>query len=399
MAGERTSRGSNFDVLRLMAAGAVVFGHALLVTVGSDWWSAHPTNPFHEISDDALAVFFVVSGILVTQSWLRDPDFGRYLARRAVRLLPALLAVVAITSLAIGPLVSTLAPSSYFTSPGTWAHLLNSTLFVEPYQLPGVFAHLPVAGAVNGSLWTLRYEFLCYLMVPLVLALVAVVRRRAAVLVVAVAVAGMATSALVTHADYVIVGTNPTSIAALPGAAGWNMLPLSVLTTYFLAGMCIQMWLSRIRFDWRLAALAIPLFIVASQTAALFPLSVVTLAYAVAYFGLAARPVSRRLVARGDASYGIYVWGFVVEQLIVLAAGPHVPAIAIIAIALPVTWAIGLLSWRFVEKPALRFKPRVAVTGTPLRHGVGVQAVGARATVPHPSTGIMVARREVAQPG
>jgi peptidoglycan/LPS O-acetylase OafA/YrhL len=353
------SRGSNFDLLRLGAASAVVLSHAMLVTVGTAWWGANASSPFHQVGDDAVAVFFVISGILVTASWGRDPHLGRYLARRTLRLLPALLATVDVTWLVLGPIVSRLTPGAYFGTPASWAYLLNGTLFLQPYQLPGVFAHQPLT-VVNGSLWTLRYEFLCYLVVPLLLAVVAVLRRRAVVLVLLALCAATASAVLVTGKDFVIAGADPLTIAGLPGAAGWSIAPLFVLLSYFIAGMSIQLWLSRIRFDWRLAALAAAVFLVSSQMKVLFPVSVVALAYAVAYFGLRARSVGRPLIRFGDASYGIYVWGFVVAQCVVLAIGPSVSAIAVFVLAMPVTWAIGVLSWRLIEKPALRLKPHAA---------------------------------------
>lgn len=348
---------ANFDVLRLCAASAVLVSHAVLVTKGATWWTAHATGPFVQVGNDAVGVFFVISGILVTQSWRADPALRRYLARRALRLMPALLVTVAVSALVVGAIVSQLTPASYLRTPGTWAYLLNGTLFLQPYQLPGVFTHLPDAGTVNGSLWTLRYEFLCYLIVPLVVALVTVTRRRGVLLVLTAATTVIATATLDSHTGPFRDGI-PWTFAGLPGAVGWDAVPLFMLMSYFLAGMCIQIWLPKLRLDGRLAALAVAAFIVFSQHPRLFPLSVAALAYAVGYFGIAARPLAGRLVALGDASYGIYVWGFVVEQLVVVALGRQVSAIVVFAIAMPVTWTIGILSWRLIEKPALRLKPR-----------------------------------------
>lgn len=325
-----------------------------------------------QVGNDAVAVFFVISGILVTQSWRSDPGLRRYLARRALRLLPALLVTVVVTSLFVGTIVSQLTPASYLRTAGTWAYLLNGTLVLQPYQLPGVFTHLPDAGTVNGSLWTLRYEFLCYLIVPLVVALVTVTRRRAVLLAITAATTVVATATLTSHTGAFLDGI-PWNFAGLPGAVGWDAVPLFMLLSYFLGGMCIQVWLPKARLDGRIAALAVPAFIVFSQHPRLFPLSVAALAYAVGYFGLTARPVAQRLVALGDASYGIYVWGFVVEQLVVSAFGSRISALGVFAIAMPITWAIGILSWRLIEKPALRFKPRAPMTedAQPRRVAVG----------------------------
>ena len=246
-------RGSNFDLLRLAAASAVVFSHSQLVVAGEGWWVAHSTSAFPQFGDDAVAVFFVISGMLVTQSWLRDPHLVRYLTRRVLRVMPALVVTVAASCLVLGVIASELTPSAYLAAPGTWAYLVNTTLFFQMFNLPGVFTHLPLPCAINGSLWTLRYEFICYLAVPVLVAVVTVVRRRGAVLIIGATCAAIATLALTAHVDYVIAGADPFTIAGLPGAAGWNLAPLFVLLTYFLAGMSIEMWQSRIRFDARVA--------------------------------------------------------------------------------------------------------------------------------------------------
>lgn len=358
MSPRQQPRGSNFDLMRLGAASSVVLSHAVLVTAGGAWWVANASGPFHQVGDDAVAVFFVISGMLVTASWTRDPDLGRYLARRTLRLMPALVVTIVVTCFVLGPLLTNLAPTSYLGARGTWAYLLNGTLFLQPYQLPGVFANQPYAGMLNGSMWTLRYEFLCYMMVPLAVAAVAVVRSRSVVLVLFGVACIAATCALATGTDFTLVGADPIHIAGLPGEAGWRLAPFCFLLSYFLAGVSIQMWAARIPFDWRVASLAVPLFVASSQVKVLFPLSVVAVAYSVAYFGLRARPVARTLTRFGDASYGIYVWGFVVEQCVVSAVRSHVSALTVFVVAAPITWAIGLLSWRLIEKPALRLKPR-----------------------------------------
>jgi len=107
----------------------------------------------------------------------------------------------------------------------------------------------------------------------------------------------------------------------------------------------------------------------------LFPLSVAALAYPVAYFGFGARSVGHRLVALGDASYGIYVWGFVVEQLVVLAFGNRISALGVFAVAMPITWTIGILSWRLIERPALRLKPRAPRGEGAARPRIAAEAV------------------------
>jgi len=152
-------RHNNFDALRLLAA--------LVVLVGHSWpLSGHgsaPTIAGVPVFTVAVWVFFSLSGFLVTTSWERDPSVGRFLARRAGRIFPALVVIVVVTVVAIGPAVSTMTHAGYWASPTTWIYLSNITL-VASYELPGVFEGLP-RPVVNGSLWTLGPEFCCYLVV------------------------------------------------------------------------------------------------------------------------------------------------------------------------------------------------------------------------------------------
>ena len=150
-------RDNNFDAVRLIAALAVVVGHAWPLTGLS-----HPPRlggiPIFTL---AVFVFFSLSGYLVATSWRRDPRVLPFLARRASRIFPALIVVIVLTTFLIGPFATRLAVNDYFASSQTWTYLTNVSL-VASYDLPGVFAANP-RPVVNGALWTLGPEFLCYL--------------------------------------------------------------------------------------------------------------------------------------------------------------------------------------------------------------------------------------------
>jgi peptidoglycan/LPS O-acetylase OafA/YrhL len=163
-------RDNNFDAVRLIAALAVVVGHAWPLTGLS-----HPPRlggvPIFTL---AVFVFFSLSGYLVGTSWRHDPRVLPFLARRASRIFPALIVVIVLTTFLIGPIATRLALNDYFTSSQTWTYLTNVTL-VASYDLPGVFDANP-RPVVNGALWTLGPEFLCYLAV-MILGLMAIALR------------------------------------------------------------------------------------------------------------------------------------------------------------------------------------------------------------------------------
>ena len=155
------SRRNNFNALRLIAALMVLVSHCFALT--------NHTEPLGSISGETLgelgvSIFFAISGFLIARSWCDDPVIGRFLLKRALRLIPALVVAVLVTALVVGPLVTVLSPSGYFGSLDVYRYVAqNSVLYTVNGRLPGVFVHNVYPDAVNGSLWTLPVEAIAYL--------------------------------------------------------------------------------------------------------------------------------------------------------------------------------------------------------------------------------------------
>jgi len=154
---------NNLDALRLFAAMLVLVGHSYIFMGVTDpiFLAAVPLGPL------GVSIFFVISGYLVSESWDRDPDAVRFLARRALRIVPGLAVCIFLTAFLLGPALTTLPLSAYFKHPTVWDYLYNIGLYIS-YSLPGVFEKNRIAHSVNGSLWSLPVEFLLYLVVALV---------------------------------------------------------------------------------------------------------------------------------------------------------------------------------------------------------------------------------------
>ncbi len=150
---------NSFDLLRLLAAAAVVFHHVAPL-------SGRPAQRLFstDFGELGVGVFFVISGYLVTASWRRTPRLWTFLKKRLLRIEPALVASLAVTALVLGAFATTLPPADYFRAPQVWLYVVrNALLYPVTYELPGVFTHNPLPAVVNGSLWTLRLEFSFYL--------------------------------------------------------------------------------------------------------------------------------------------------------------------------------------------------------------------------------------------
>ena len=163
------ARHNNFDALRLVAAVSVIFSHSFLIAEGTQKheWLIRLTGNQSILGLTGVFVFFAISGFLVTQSFEETADPWRYLAKRALRIFPGLFVATLVSAFVLAPLVTTLAPGVYFSRPQPYHYVVGNTLARSMvHELPGVmFVNNPVGLEVNGSMWTLRYEFMMYLMV------------------------------------------------------------------------------------------------------------------------------------------------------------------------------------------------------------------------------------------
>jgi peptidoglycan/LPS O-acetylase OafA/YrhL len=340
MTRERVSRPvayPGFDVVRLAAALGVLASHAFPLRGDPE-----PVLAATGISFGfwCVAVFFAVSGCLVFQSWIADPDPRRFLARRLLRLVPALAVLLLASALVLGPAVTTLSVKAYFADPDTWGYLKAILLYPVKYGLPGVFLENPYPGAVNGSLWTLRLEFTMYLAVPAMAWLAA---RGGKAPVVAIWLLLLLADAVLAWRR-VHLGIEPK---------GW--LPqLPWFGAFFVAGLLVPM------LPLRRAALAALAFAVVASACALaagLPPVRYALALALPVAVIAAgRGLRLSLVRVGDLSYGTYLWAFPVQQVVMMLA-PGLPLLLAMAVPAAVTLVLAWLSWWFVEHRALSYKP------------------------------------------
>jgi peptidoglycan/LPS O-acetylase OafA/YrhL len=335
------ARRNNFDALRVTAALMVIHGHgwALADGVGSGLWGV----PFARVGLD---VFFSISGYLVMTSWERTPRVLPFLEKRALRIFPGLTACVLVSAFVLGPLATRLDLADYFTSRETYRYLTNIALLNQLY-LPGVFTSLREGGAVNGSLWSLLPEFLCYLTVPL---LAPVGRARTVVLPILAASAGVL-------GLYLFYG----GVGHLPVIYNLDLRYGLVEAPFFLVGSTLR--LLELRYGpaiWR--ADACLLFFTANYLVSSWydwwnlPLEWFTLPYMVIAFGRMSLPVLRDAGRWGDLSFGLYLYAFPVQQAVLLWwPSARLPVLACVA----ATAVLAFLSWHLVEAPALALKGRI----------------------------------------
>ena len=330
------TRENNFGAIRLFAALLVIYGH------GQDMKGA-PTPVLWggPVAGIGLDIFFSLSGYLIYDSWLRDPRLGSFVLKRALRILPGLAVCVLACVFVIGAAATALPLPAYFGHHRTWQFLLNIVLYLRLY-LPGVFTHRLLGGAVNGSLWSLFPETLCYLAVPLVWSCAA--WGRGALLLAIMGACG--------GGGLYMFAYHPTGYGLIYSADPKYVL---VQVPFFMAGAFwrqVQLRLPPFRLDAAVALTAatflLPMLIGAGST----PFRWLTLPYVVIAFGSQSTPLLRHATRFGDLSYGAYLYAFPIQQLVL----DHVHGFAT-TIATAATLAVAMLSWHLVERPALRLKP------------------------------------------
>lgn len=356
-----------FATVRMAAAAAVVVEHS--VPLSNHGPSFIPVSLHTNLGVIAVSVFMAISGYYVTQSWDRDPSWWRYLVRRFLRIFPALAAVILVTTYVLGAIVTTLPLREYLTHPLT-GHYVKHNLVLYPvtYNLPGVFSSNVYGPAVNGSLWSLPVEVIGYLLV-VVFGVVGVIRYRPLAVV-----AAIGSSVLLQRfmTEQVEIGT-PT--LGIPTHALLLFVPM------FLFGMSAYLYRDKIRFTWVGVALCLGVEVVMFGS----PMAEITRGVTVTYIALAVGTLLPRALILplwiAPASYGVYLWGFPVEQSI-MYFGPR-SQWELLALALPITLVLALLSWYLVEKPGMSLRGVIFRLGR--RRGATAKAPKAANTEPQPA--------------
>lgn len=340
---ERFGRhGNAFGFLRLLFASLVILSHTPELADG-DRSREILTRLFGTLSFGEFAVdcFFLISGFLITGSWLKTPHLRPYLRKRVARIYPAFILCSILCILVVAPLAGV----SLGTIASSALRNVHLALALEPAQLPGVFEGTPYA-MLNGSAWTIIYEFRCYVFVAL-LGLLGLLDKP--LLLGALAVMFYGFFSLAPAPWFEVVQRLP-HYGLFVGDAKEQLRLASVFTTGALFFVC------RRRVKFRQSTLA--LSILGLLAGLLIPISAHA---AVAIFGgyiilFAAHRATGALTVinnQNDVSYGLYLYAWPIEKLI-LWYFPSLPLVATGALTFIFAYALGWVSWHVVEKPILK---------------------------------------------
>jgi peptidoglycan/LPS O-acetylase OafA/YrhL len=337
--------GTGFDALRVALAIAVVSYHGVTVTQGR----SDVAGPFWLIYESVLPMFFALSGFLIIASARRLP-LGEFLINRGLRIFPALSVEIIFSAVVIGTLFTTHSLASYYTDRMFLSYFLNIFGDIH-YFLPGVFEDRPHWGIVNASLWTIPWELGLYGMM-VVLIVTGLIRNSRFLLGLAIATILLPLVA----ALWAMTDGSLNDSAVVAKLTGWEFR----VVPFFLAGMLFYLLRYRVTASTPLAAAVVAMVGIGTLVVpaswdgpwlnfVLCP----ALTYLTVFIGVCKLP-RLPLFSRGDYSYGIYLYGYPLQQIVNSTGFDDGRWWLNAALSLPLITVFAMFSWHMIEKPILK---------------------------------------------
>lgn len=342
-----TDERNNFLLIRLVAASLVIYGHSFAFSKpdGSNEFFSHFLGYMYA-GDVGVNIFFVVSGFLVTASYAHTRNLKRFAASRLIRIYPALLAFILLTAFVVGPQITPLSLTEYFSSKTLHSYVFYNLTFANYFgDLPVDFVGSRFPHTVAGVLWTIVIEVRLYLLIGLMGAL-GIFRNQTTTNIALIAII---VSPFVLNMKWFLIFANADN------------LRVSIL---FLVGALI--FVNRNGIPLNIVILAAVTLILAFLSGDFYRHAfTAALVYAVFLFAFAPKIKLPRWIQ--DYSYGIYLYGWIVQQLIHF----HLPDFGpnnVFILSMIGASGCAVLSWFLVEKPSLKLKNlKIA---SPLSRGV-----------------------------
>jgi peptidoglycan/LPS O-acetylase OafA/YrhL len=372
-----SGRANSINVLRLLCAYAVIVSHSWPLGLGRHDLGFAEFNRQTDLGKLGLAGFFVISGFLVTRSGARG-SLARFAWHRALRIFPGYWVCILLLAFVLAPLLWLREHpgeglGALFSQPSTPLTYVTRQWWTATTQhgIAGLLTDTPRdnghGSSFNGTLWSLRYELLCYVLVA-VLAVTAVLRRWRWG---ALALTGVLfVLALWRTAADIRLGAGPDlPTVQLPLIAHVDLGQLANLALLFLIGACLYLFADRVPVSDRLAALCAIVFVGTLFTTGFFVLGQPAMAYLLLWLGVRLPSRLHGIGRRHDLSYGLYIYGWPIQITLVslgLTRRDHGFPLWMACSLLLATGA-AWLSWNVVERRALAWKDWQPALPTRLR--------------------------------
>lgn len=339
-------RNNNFNLLRLLAAFFIAYYHCYFMVLGPAM-DEKVYIGLYELSQIALNFFFITSGFLIALSFTRRSSLFSYCIARILRLIPGVFVLSLLICFVMGPLVTNVSLSSYFTSFDTWVYVPLTTALQPDRTLLGVFSENINPHEIDSALWTLRYEMICYVGLA-ALGLLGLLTDLAKFGLVSIGV--------------LIVFLLVSFLTPFREIAAINHLVHFGLS--FFIGTMAFVYKDKVPLHWGIAVLSVViafLMYVYLPRSVAEPFVILATAYCVFWLAYVPRGFLLEFNKLGDYSYGVYIYHYPIEQLLMQFVGGYTP-LTLFLTTLPLSLICAVVSWTLIEKPSLALVPKLKRT-------------------------------------
>lgn len=332
-------KSENLHLMRFIAAIMVIISHAFYVSTGSETGELFRTITNNQLTmgEFAVSIFFLCGGYLIAMSVEKNKTAKKYFSARIKRLIPPLFFVTVLTVI-LGAFISTWKPVGYVLSPDTWKYLLN-VVFIRVKELPGVFQN-NADSVVNGAYWTLPLEFACYIVCFIAYKLTLLKKKRYPLGIPIVAVG-----------------------CVCAWRIGWMYPALREMISpvlLFCIGMGYWVYREHISLNLRNFVISIVVFVLLFVIGQGEIAMLLAFPYMMMYIWFGMKQCSSKLGKLGNYSYGIYLWGYTVQQTVVhFWPEDTMPPVINMLIAIPISIVLGVLTYEIVENGCKGIPERV----------------------------------------
>lgn len=343
------SRNNNLNFVRFLLSVMVLYTHSFALYYGSS--SAEPLIKYgFTLGTLAVDCFFIISGFLIVRSMFFTSSLKSFAFSRILRIYPALFVMSFITIFIVGPLVTSSTISSYFLESNTWIYFFRNcaVVFNMSFQLPGVFLNLPYKSIVNGSVWTLPYEIRLYVLIFVVGFFYNYFKGK---------VSGFFSDKNIFYRLIISLSFILSVIMYIGFIHSPYLSKMFHLTMFFFAGSLIFVWSNSKHYSIvLLIILCVVLFTLNLASLSCYSVIIVASALFIFFFSYLL-PVKYipSFFCKNDVSYGMYIYAFLVQQL-VLYNIPDVSFILFITASFFITFIVSVISWFLIEKYFLSIK-------------------------------------------
>lgn len=324
---------NNLDFVRIILAISVIYGHGyFMVDNHGGKELLNQLFPFTYSGSLAVKIFFFISGMLVTNSLLKGSTATSFLVSRFFRIAPAFFVTIIVTAFVVGPILTSYSLGKYFADPILFEYIKSNPLTGVSYKLPGLFEDNHMKYIVNGSLWTIPYEVRAYLGLLAIFMVIGCKQEKLSTAICLIVI--MIPIMDLNKYTFINIQSNDSKLVISCFALGalyainQKRIPVNI---HIPAGLFL------LHYFINDAVLSQTLFFFSACSFSLW---------------IASLDAIRKINPKHDISYGVYLWGFLVQQVV----SSHIHSYGVAAnqfASVIITIVLGYLSYILIEKPGI----------------------------------------------